>query len=117
MPYQLTIGEFQLGGRDTFWKKLMTKEPEQVFKIEGIWTQFLKIDGVEYFNISKMKRYIKGPWIKPLPSDSSFRKDLHYMMADDMVKAQECGTAIINRRKADVKLRKAAAKLAKKNKK
>jgi hypothetical protein len=85
-------------------------------KIDGNWTDSLKIDEVEVWN--KQYKYLTLQYINnPLPSDCRFRTDLIALLNLDLFKAQEQKDEGEDIQRNDKKLRKKANDIRKKNKK
>ncbi len=55
-----------------------------LFRIEGISSESLRIDGKEYFNFAELTRFKIIKERRVLPSDGIFRQDLLHMLKDDM---------------------------------
>jgi len=57
--------------------------------IEGEWTNSLKFDGVDYWNIGedKLIPFLQQDYL--LPSDSCHRKDIHSLMQNDTDSSQK----------------------------
>lgn len=91
-------------------EKLKKKTGLDVYaKIEGNWTESMRIDDVEVWNYDRY-RPLKLHYINnPLPSDGRFRPDLIALLNHDLPKAQEKKDELEEIQRNDRKLRKNAA--------
>lgn len=73
--------------------------------MNGIWTEYVKIDGIEYYNLEKDAPCILEYEKYPLNSNSSYREDIIYLEAKDLARAQVEKDRLEEIQRADKKLR------------
>jgi len=97
---QFTDIEFDKDGKHS-----LKKNAKSFGAIEGQWTKFLSYDNEKYWEKGEypLTRYYRDDYI--LPSDSTFREDLKYFIADDEINAQTYKEKMEDLQRNDRKLR------------
>ena len=93
--------KFEKNGKHT-----KNKDAKSLCKIEGEWTNYISFDGHKYWTV---KDYEPIPLYKmeyTLPSDSTNRADLNYLLQNDEINAQAEKEKLEELQRADRKLRK-----------
>jgi|ETNmetMinimDraft_30_1059905.scaffolds.fasta_scaffold128414_1 hypothetical protein len=65
-------------------KKYKLENRKVLFKIEGLWTDEIKIDGEVYCKVSEIPQNLVAEFDRVLPSDSSLRPDLIAYKLDNL---------------------------------
>ncbi len=90
---------------------VIKKNAKSLAKIEGEWTNYLKIDGKTYWISSdyELSPFINHEFI--LPSDSSKREDLKELLVDNVEKSQKIKEEYEEVQRKDRELRKSNLKI------